>query len=163
MSVTSSARELLLTTLAATPQRLTAMTSDLDHAQLHASPTDDAWSINEILGHLRACAEVWGKSILVMIDQDHPTLRYVSPRTQMRKANYAAQEFQPSLQTFTEQRAALIQALTALDSAGWARGATFTGTTRGRSQTVFSYAQRIAEHETQHLAQVAAVVRAIQI
>jgi hypothetical protein len=45
-----------------------------------------------------------------------------------------------------------------LPISGWARGATFTGTTRGREQTVLSYAQRMAEHETIHLTEIEALL-----
>jgi hypothetical protein len=114
--------------------------------------------VNDILAHLRACADVWGKSILAMVAQDHPTLRYVSPRTRMKKTNYAALDFHASLQAFAQQRAELVKALSNLDAAGWLRGATFTGTTRGREATVLSYARRITDHEREHCEQLEAIL-----
>ncbi len=36
----------------------------------------------------------------------------------------------------------------------WLRGATFTGTTKGREQTVLSYAQRMVQHEIEHCEQI---------
>ena len=151
----------LLTLLQETPRRLVAMASGLENARLQAKLDQDTWSVNDILAHLRACADVWGKSIHVMIAQNHPTLRYVSPRTWMRKTDYHAQEFHASLQAFTKQRQALLYALHALATEDWSRGATFTGTVKGREQTVFSYAQRIVDHETAHLDQIESVLKAL--
>jgi hypothetical protein len=160
MDITAANIEQTLTLLAEAPQRLAMLTNGIDPARLQAAPDQDAWSANAILAHLRCCADVWGKSILVMIAEDHPTLRYVSPRTWMRKTNYLEQEFLASFQAFAQQRADLLVSLYALASADWARAATFTGTVKGRNQTVFSYARRIVEHEQPHLDQIETVLRA---
>ena len=85
MKVDSAEIEKTLKSLAATPHRLRSLTDDLDKTPLHFRSEEDPWSANDILAHLRACADVWGKSIMAMISQEHPTLRYVSPRTWMRK------------------------------------------------------------------------------
>ena len=162
MQVSSTEINEILTLLAETPGRLASMTQGLENVRLYGKADEEAWSVNDILAHLRACADVWGKSILAMISQDHPTLRYVSPRTWQRKTDYPAQEFQISLQAFTRQRDELLKLLTPLTLEDWSHGATFTGTTRGREQTVFSYARRIVDHETQHLDQIEEVLNTIQ-
>lgn len=151
----------LVARLAETPRRLESMTNGLDQTRLHSKMGEKEWSPHEILAHLRVCAEVWGKSMLAMISQDHPTLRYASPRSVAKKKNYANQDFQPALQEFVKQRAQLLQALQPLTLEGWSRRATFTGTTRGREQTVYSYAQRLADHEAEHLAQMESSLREI--
>lgn len=148
--------------LAETPHRLAAVTSGLDRAQLHDKFGQDEWSVNEILAHLRVCAEVWGKSILMMINQDQPSLRYISPRTVAKKRDYATQEYQASLQEFSTQRTTLLQSLHALEQTAWSRGATFTGTTKGRAQTIFSYARRIVDHEAAHLDQITQILNSNQ-
>jgi hypothetical protein len=89
-----------------------------------------------------------------MINQDHPTLRYVSPRTWIRKTNYPSLVFHESLDAFTRQRHELLHSLNVLTREEWSRGATFTGTTRGREQTILSYAQRLARHEGEHLQEI---------
>jgi hypothetical protein len=146
--------EQLLTLLAATPRRLASMSQSVDEERLYFKPDETAWSANEILAHLRANAEVRGKSILAMIAQDHPTIRYVSPRGWMRKTNYHNQGFRESLETFTRQRAELLQELNPLKRADWSRGATFTATTRGREETIMSYVRRITDHECVHFEQL---------
>jgi hypothetical protein len=119
--------------------------------------------VNDILAHLRSCADVWGKSIMTMIAEDNPTLRYVSPRTWIRKTDYPEQEFRISLQAFAKQRHQLLMSLKALAIEDWSRMATFTGITKGREQTIFSYARRMAEHETQHVDQIESILNSIQI
>jgi DinB family protein len=161
MDVTSADIEQILALLAETPHRMALLTNRLEHARLHTAPDHDTWSVHAILAHLRSCADVWGKSILAMIAEDKPTLRYISPRTWIRKTDYLDQEFHSSLQAFTNQRAALLASLNALASEDWSRAATFTGTVKGRNQTVFSYARRIVEHERQHLDQIESVLNAI--
>jgi uncharacterized damage-inducible protein DinB len=131
------------------------LSKTLDDARFYAKADEESWSANDILAHLRACADVWGNSILRMVEQDHPTLRYVPPRTYIRKTNYLQHKFRPSLQAFTRQRADLLKSLKALDPADWSRGATFTATVRGREQTILSCAQRRAAHEREHCEQLA--------
>jgi hypothetical protein len=149
----------ILASLEAAPVHLAALSQGLDLASLHTRSEQEPWSVNDILAHLRACADVWGKSILAMLAQDHPTMRYVSPRTHLKKTAYPEQEFPASLAAFTAQRQELLGALKALEPAGWSRGATFTATTRGREGTVLSYAQRLAQHESEHMAQIRSLLQ----
>ena len=160
MEVTPAEIERILALLAETPQRIAVLTSGLEPAQLHSSADQEAWSVHIILAHLRSCADIWGKSILAMIAEDKPTLRYVSPRTWIKKTNYLEQEFYASLQAFAQQRTGLLASLSSLASADWLRTATFTGTVQWRDQTIFSYAQQIVDHELQHLEQIESVRRA---
>jgi hypothetical protein len=159
MNVKSVEIEATLKALADTSHRLNSLSNGLDKTQLHFRSDEEPWSANDILAHLRACSDVWGKSILAMISQEHPTLRYISPRTWMRKTNYADQDFHVSLEAFTKQRNELLEALKALNINDWSRGATFTGTTKGREQTILSYAQRIARHENDHCIQIEALLK----
>lgn len=151
--------EQTLGALAQTPQRLALLRQDVDETRLMRKSTPEEWSANEILAHLRACADVWGRRIQAMLAQDHPTLRYLSPRSWMKKDPYAGQSFDAALQKFSADRQELLRTLSNLDAAGWQRGATFTGTTRGREQTVLHYAQRIVQHEKEHCAQIEALLR----
>jgi hypothetical protein len=146
--------EQLLTLLADAVSRLDSISLGVDDERLYFKPDETAWSANQILAHLRANAEVWGKSVLAMIEQDHPTIRYVSPRGWMRKANYHKQDFHESLQMFTQQRAEFLKVLNTLKRDDWSRGATFTATTRGREQTIMSYVRRITDHEGVHFEQL---------
>ena len=144
----------LLATLAGTPNEIARIARGRTASQLHRRPLPDAWSAHEILAHLRACAEVWGRSIGRMLEEDRPTIRYVSPRGWIRKTDYLQVGFHDSLAAFSRQRAALIATLEGLAAVDWSRGASFTATTLGREGTVLTYAERIARHELTHLDQL---------
>jgi hypothetical protein len=145
----------LLSSLAQTPGRIANMSMGQDDMRLTYRPSDADWSANDNLAHLRSCADVWGRSIMAMISHDHPTLRYVSPRTWIRKTNYPSLEFHVSLDSFARQRSDLLQALRALAIEDWSRGATFTGTSKGREQNILDYARRMTQHEAEHCEQLA--------
>lgn len=158
--VTAAEIDELLRALADTPRRIESITRGQDDDYLQRRPGPEAWSANEILAHLRACADVWGGSIAAMIARDHPTLRYVSPRTYARKTSYATLPFHRSLAAFSAQRADLVRTLTAFDLADWSRGATFSGTTRGREATILSYVRRMLAHEREHREHLEATLEA---
>jgi hypothetical protein len=144
----------ILEVLSATPRRISQIARRCSDEDLHRKPAPDAWSAQEIVAHLRACAEVWGRSIDRMLAEEHPTIRYVSPRGWIRRTDYLERNFRDSLREFSRARLGLVATLSALDEIGWARGATFTGTTSGRTATVLDYARRIADHEVGHLDQL---------
>lgn len=154
--------ERLLTLLADTPRHLAAMTAGLRPARLRTRPGADEWSANEVLAHLRACADVWGGSIATLLAEDRPTIRAVNPRTWIKTTDYPDLEFRPSLHSFARQRAGLLALLEPLPPEGWSRAATVTGAGRALEWTVLSYAQRMARHERQHVEQVQGIVAMVR-
>ncbi|MBA3826225.1 MAG: DinB family protein [Ktedonobacterales bacterium] len=152
----------VLAMLAATPKRITEMTAGLSPAQLRTPPQPDAWSANEVLAHLRACADVWGECIKTILTQDAPTLRALNPTTWIKQTNYPTQAFQPSLHAFATQRADLLATLEPLTPTDWSRMATVTGAGNALERTVLSYAQRLAIHERPHLKQIARIITALR-
>ena len=150
--------EQVVTLLAETPPRLAALTAGLAPAQLHTAPNDDGWSANDVLAHLRACADVWGGCIAAIIAEERPTLRAVNPRTWITKTDYPELEFRPSLRAFGTQRADLLAVPEPLPLEGWSRAATVTGAGKALERTVLSYARWLAEHERPHVKQVARLV-----
>ena len=146
--------EQILAMLAAMPPRITELTVGLTTAQLHAAPSPGEWSANDVLAHLRACADVWGDCIVMIINQDTPTLRAVNPRTWIKGTNYLEQAFQPSLHAFTTQRTALLAVLEPLRPEVWARSAIVTGAGKPLVRTAQSYAQWMAGHERPHVKQL---------
>ena len=150
--------EQVLTLLTETPPRLAALTAGLSPAQLHTAPNHDAWSANDVLAHLRACADVWGGCMLTLIAEDTPTLRAVNPLTWIKKTDYLKLEFRPSLSSFTKQRADLLAVLEPLPREAWSRAATVTGAGKVLERTVLFYAQWMAGHERSHVKQVGHIV-----
>jgi hypothetical protein len=159
-TATESEIQSVLALLSDTPKQIARLARGCSDQRLHRKPEVDAWSAQEIVAHLRACADVWGRSIDRMLTEDHPTIRYVSPRGWIRKTDYLQQSFQDSLRAFSQRRATLLETLSRLDAIGWSRRATFTATTLGRDATVLGYATRIADHEVRHLGQLRRTIRA---
>lgn len=155
--------EQVLTLLAETPPRIAEITAGLVPAQLHTPPGPDEWSANDVLAHLRACADVWGGCIATIIARDTPTLRAVNPRTWIKKTNYLEQKFQPSFRAFTRQRAGLRAVLQLLDRKSWSRKAIVTGAGSILQRTVLTYATRLAGHERTHLKQFKRIVNTLRM
>lgn len=147
--------ELVLRLLTETPHHIAAVTEALNDSQLHQRPDEKNWSANEILAHLRACADVWGETIVAMLQDDEPALKDVSPRTWLKKTNYPELPFQESYRDFVDQRRALIQTLSDLTLADWSRGAMI----KDRRHTIFSQARRMALHEVTHCQQLETLVK----
>ncbi len=155
--------EQILTMLAAAPSRLAELTEGLPPAQLLAPPEPGEWSARDVLAHLRACSDMWGKYIAVILSEDRPTIKAVNPTTWIKQTNYREQEFKPSLQAFTTQRADLLAVLQPLAHAAWSRAATVTGAGKPRERTVYTYAQWLANHEQSHLKQIERIAFAMRM
>ena len=149
--------------LAAAPVRLAGLTEGLPEAQLLASLEPDEWSARDMLAHLRACSDMWGNYIVKILSEDRPTFKAVNPTTWIKQTNYRQQEFQPSLQAYTAQRAALLEVLLPLAPEAWSRTATVTGAGKPRERTVYTYAQWLANHERSHHKQIDRIVDAIRL
>jgi hypothetical protein len=165
VSKSSLEPEQVLSLLEQTPARIAVLTADLSEAQLHTSPDpgNDAWSANDVLAHLRSCADMWGGSIMTIIAKDNPTIRVVNPTTWIKQTDYPQQDFLVSLDAFTRQRADLLVALKALPPEAWSRGATVTGAGAVLHRTVLSYAQWLARHERPHVKQIAHIAKTVQM
>jgi hypothetical protein len=155
--------EQILPLLATTPQRLAALTADLSSAQLRTPPNPDEWSANDVLAHLRSCADVWGNCMVAIIAEDMPTLRAVNPLTWIKQTDYLDLEFRPSLRSFATQRADLLAVLEALPPEGWERSATVTGAGKVLERTVLFYGDWMARHERQHVKQVEHIVNTMAL
>ncbi len=148
--------------LEATPARIAAATSRLTEGQLHRPPRRGEWSANEVLAHLRACADVRGEPIRVIVAEDHPTFRAINPLTWIEQTNYLDMPFRRSLRAFTEQRTALLAVLRALPRQDWARAATVTGAGKPIERTALTYAQWVARHERPHVKQIEGVAETMR-
>ena len=101
--------EQILTALAGGPSRIAEQTAGLTKTQLHTAPGPGEWSANEVLAHLRSCADVWGDCIATILHQHQPVIRAINPRTWIERTDYPEQEFRSSLLAFTAQRTALLR------------------------------------------------------
>ncbi len=119
------------------------------------------WSVRDVMAHLLACGDVWGKSITRMLAEDRPTIRYVSPRTWIRKTDYLERTFPDLFERYSAQRSPLLDELGALSLADWSRSATIIGKV-GEDATVATCVQNIVGHEKVHLAQITSLTDSIR-
>jgi hypothetical protein len=146
LKATPAALEKVLAALAETPPRLTALSAGHDDAALAQPPAPKAWSPQEVLAHLRGCADLWTYSIYAMLAESQPALPLLDERRWARAAGYARLPFSESLRTFSLARAELLAVLRGLPVEAWERAATI----EGRRHTVFTQARRMALHEQEH-------------
>ena len=155
MKATPDEIEKYLKLLAETPRRIESLSRGMDNVQLQLKPDGDSWSTNDILAHLRSCADVWGKTIQEMLIKDNPILPYVHPRQWIKKTNYPEIDFHTSLQAFTDQRKELLMVLKKLNFKDWSRASII----KGREHTVFTQIRRMATHENEHCEQIKAMLK----
>ena len=149
----------ILAILSETPNRIAALTDGLTPAQLRAAPGPDAWSVNAVLAHLRACGDVLGGNTLRIVREDGPAWKGMNPRAWLKKTDYPTWEFKPAFEAFTRQRAELLEVLESLPPEAWHRTATVTGMigeTYERSARY--YANWLAGHERTHWRQIGHIV-----
>ena len=154
--------ERILPMLTAAPSRIAELTGDLTPEQLRAAPAPDEWSANDVLAHLRACADVWGGCIRTILAEDRPTFKAVNPRAWITKTDYLDLDFRQSLRAFTTQRADLLAVLESLPHTAWMREATVTGAGKPLTRTVLYYADSLAVHERPHLKQIARIANTMR-
>jgi hypothetical protein len=154
--------EEVLSLLVETPTRIATLTDGLTPAQSRTAPGSDEWSANDVLAHLRSCADMWGGYMRKILAEDRPTIRVVNPRAWIKQTDYLELDFAPSLRAFTTQRAALLAILEPLPSEGWTRTATVTGAGSPLQKTVLDYADRLARHEQPHVSQIERIARSMR-
>ncbi|HEY8686488.1 MAG TPA: DinB family protein [Chloroflexota bacterium] len=150
--------EQVLTQLEEQPETIAVFAAGLSQARLHSPTSEGNWSVNDVLAHLRSCADMWGKYIETIVAEDRPTFRAMNPTTWIKSTNYPELDFAPSFRAFAKQRAELLALLRPLPKTAWSRSATVTGAGRPRERTVLEYARWLANHERTHLKQIARIV-----
>lgn len=151
----------VLSLLAATPIGLAAASEGASDSVLATQPAPEEWSANDVLAHLRSCADVWGGCIERILAEDAPTIRAMNPRTYLPQTDYPDLGFGGSFAAFAKQRAALLEVLRPLPPEAWSRSATVTGAGRPLQRSVLGYAEWLATHERAHVRQVERVVRGL--
>lgn len=155
-------REQTLTLLSETPRRIAGLTAGLDPAQAITAPAPGEWSANEVLAHLRSCADVWGDCITTILAENKPVLRAINPTTWVKTTGYPQLEFTPSLEAYLDQRITLLATLKPLSPEAWERTATVTGVGAPLQRTIHFYAQWLARHERSHIKQIQTIVKIVQ-
>jgi DinB family protein len=150
MKATFPEIEQYLKLLEETPRRIQRTTRPFEDARLQRKNEKQPWSVNDILAHLRSCADVWGDSITAMLADENPKVPYRHPRQWIKKTDYLQLPFQESFQAFVAQRRILLKALKSLSLEDWSRAAII----KGREHTVFTQVRRMGMHENVHCEQI---------
>ena len=150
MKATLPEIEKYLEVLALTPQRIQEAVKGLDERRLQSKAGDKSWSVNEILAHLRSCADLWTHSMYAMLAEKEPTFSDINERKWAKVTRYADLSFAESFQAYSLQRENLVRVLQALPLEAWERSAMIFE----RKHTVFSQTRRMAKHELEHLEQI---------
>ena len=150
MKGTPAEIEKYLKILEETPQKLLILTKDVDAVRLQRKSDKNSWSVNDILVHLRSCADVWTHSIYAMLAENEPVLPDINERKWAKATGYMDVPFSESLQAFSSQRNNLSRVLKALPFESWERSAIIFE----RKYTVFTQTRRLAKHEKEHVEQI---------
>jgi hypothetical protein len=152
----------IMAILPETPRRIAALTDGLTPAQLRTSPEPDAWSVNDVLAHLRACHDVLGGNMLRIVAEDGPTWRGINPRAWIKQTDYPEWAFAPAFEAFKAQRADLLAVLEPLPPDGWERTATVTGMLgETYARTTRYYGDWMAAHERAHWKHIGRIIDAL--
>jgi hypothetical protein len=145
-----------------TPGRIAELTAGLTAAQLRTAPGPAAWSLNDILAHLRACHDVLGGNMLRILTEGSPTWRAMNPRSWMARTDYPDWEFAPAFAVFRRQRTELLAVLDPLAPDDWERTARVTGLAGGAADlSIRYYGSWMAGHERAHLRHMADIVETL--
>ena len=124
---------------------------------LSARSAEGEWSANEVLWHVRACADVYGEQVARIIEEDQPRWRHVSPRARMKRTRYDELPFSESFAACRQQRIELVERLERLPTEAWQRFA-FVRTEKGESMlTLQQRVSGMAVHEAIHCDQFEAL------
>jgi hypothetical protein len=143
--------------LASTLDRIEAVSGALTAAQLRDSPDGTTWSPNQVLWHIRACADVHEEHIKRIINEHEPRWRHVSPRARMKKSRYDLLPFAESLAAFAQQRRDFVALLSGLAPEAWRRVALVKVAHRPGEDwrpSLHAHAWGMADHEAGHCRQM---------
>lgn len=143
-----SKRIVLLQALASTPKDLSRILRDVDLITAQQRPLSVAWSINDVLSHLR---DVDIQSLARMqrvVQEEQPLIRTIHPDETSHDIVIPPEEL---LLQFEQARADTITYLQNLGAGQWQRRAVFDS---GEDTTIRTLAQILIEHDTQHLNQL---------
>jgi hypothetical protein len=155
MKATPSEIEKYLRIISETPQQIARAAKGLEEALLQFKPDGKSWSANDILAHLRSCADLWTHSIYAMLAENEPVFSDIDERKWAKVTRYDELSFADSLQVFSLQRENLLRVLKALSYEAWERSAIIFE----RKHTVFTQTRRMAKHEAEHCEQIISLLR----
>jgi len=138
-----------------TPRRIALAVNGVDQLRLGSRADKTSWSPNDILTHLRSCADLWTHSMYAMLAENEPEFSDINERKWAKVTRYDELPFHESFRTFTLQRENLLRVLKGLPFESWERSAIIFG----RKHTVFTQTRRMAKHENEHCQQIEEILK----
>lgn len=149
-------RDELLDRLRATPARLAALVDGIEDAALKRAAPDGGWGAVEIFCHLRDWDDIYHERIQRLVAEDEPTIQAIDDTLWPIEREYHLQDPRVALADFTSRRARLVDFLDHLRGSDWLRGGQHPYYGR---QSVAWYATHAADHDREHITQLAALVQ----
>jgi len=143
----------LIAALAAAAGRLRAVGAGLDESQRRHRPAPGGWCLNEVMAHLlHVETELFLPRLRRLVDEERPRFPAFSPEPWARERDHGADAFDASLAAFERARGETLAFLRALPEGARERlGVSgFFGPV-----TLQQYATHVADHDIEHLAQMA--------
>jgi uncharacterized damage-inducible protein DinB len=155
VKATSADIEKHVAILSQTPHQIAQAVKEIDETRLQSKADAKSWSVNDILAHLRSCADLWTHSIYAMLAASEPVFSDVDERKWARVTRYAKLPFHESFKAYSLQRENLVRVLKELPFESWERSAIIFE----RKHTVITQTRRMAKHEMEHVEQIEALLR----
>ncbi len=135
--------------LARTPAELQQRLADLDEAQLHLKPREDAFSMLENVCHLRDIeVEGYGRRLGLMLREDNPLLPDLDGAALARERAYNEQPLKPALDAFLSMRRRCLAILADLTAEEFDRRGQFEHV---GEVTLAGLLELWVEHDREHL------------
>jgi hypothetical protein len=146
---------MLVSRLAAAPAHFQALLARLEDADSVTTATAGEWSPHEVIAHMRAANDILEPRVFqVLVRPNTPLIGFDEERW-LEVLGYTKVPVTDLLQTMAWRRKELINALRNIPTDAWERSGIHE--VRG-PMTVYELAIQIAEHEDEHLAQIARAI-----
>lgn len=144
----------LIQALQELPETVARELARLSEGQLRHRPSEGAWSLKEVCGHLRDFAEIDYRRVYMMMTQENPLLPGYDQETLVREHNPQEADIASILADLRSWRAKMVELLTELVDANWHR--------QGRHEefgrtSIRQFVERWVRHEALHLEHIRAL------
>ena len=133
------------------PGRLQSLVGCASEESLARRPAHDAWSVTEILCHLRDVEEFYLQRVQTILANRDPVITVFDPERWAVDRQYARCAGRPALEAFTRRRAETLTVLDAIADDDWERGGSHAQ--RGW-MTVRRIVHGWAKHDDEHVDQI---------
>lgn len=140
----------------ATPKKLGRLIRSLTRQQMRKRPAPGKWSITEILAHLAETELVGGYRLRMVLSANGTRLQAFDQNVWARNSNYARQDPQKSLRTFSVLRENNLALLRSLPKSKWSYYGIHAE--RGK-ESIARIVQMFAGHDINHLQQIARIAK----